>query len=114
MIFGDNVINKQVARKIDKDEATKKLEELLIQEIVSKENILNEQVNVYKNEEYIEVEVIYEVLENIGIKASAKASAAGYHDITCGLDFSATQKVFLRDIFGTGGEYFRYGMGDIV
>ena len=48
--------------------ATKKLEELLIQEIASKENILNKQVNVYKNEEYIEVEVIYEVLENIGIK----------------------------------------------
>ena len=48
--------------------ATKELKELLIQEIERKENILNEQVNVYKNEDYIEVEVIYEVLENIGIK----------------------------------------------
>ena len=48
--------------------ATKQLEEDLKQEIESKENILNKQVNVYKNEDYIEVEVIYEVLENIGIK----------------------------------------------
>jgi len=48
--------------------ATKQLEEQLVQEIESKENILNKQVNVYKNEDYIEVEVIYEVLENIGIK----------------------------------------------
>ena len=48
--------------------ATKQLEEQLLQEIESEENILNKQVNTYKNEEYIEVEVIYEVLENIGIK----------------------------------------------
>ena len=48
--------------------ATKQLEEQLVKEIESKENILNEQVNVYRNEDYIEVEVIYEVLENIGIK----------------------------------------------
>ena len=47
---------------------TKQLEEQLMQEIEKKDNILNKQVNVYKNEEYIEVEVIYEVLENIGIK----------------------------------------------
>ena len=48
--------------------ATKQLEEQLEQEIENKENILNKQVNVYKNEDYIEVEVIYEVLESIGIK----------------------------------------------
>jgi len=48
--------------------ATKELEEQLLQKIENKENILNKQVNVYKNEDYIEVEVIYEVLENIGIK----------------------------------------------
>ena len=47
---------------------TKQLEEQLLQQIESKESILNKQVNVYKNEDYIEVEVIYEVLENIGIK----------------------------------------------
>ena len=48
--------------------ATEELEEILMQEIDNKEKILNKQVNVYKNEQYIEVEVIYEVLENIGIK----------------------------------------------
>lgn len=48
--------------------ATKQLEEQLMQEIDNKENILNKQVNVYKNEDNIEVEVIYEVLENIGVK----------------------------------------------
>ena len=47
---------------------TKQLEEQLMQEVENKENILNKQVNVYKNEDYVEVEVIYEVLENIGIK----------------------------------------------
>ena len=48
--------------------ATKQLEEELEQKIENKDNILNKQVNVYSNENYIEVEVIYEVLENIGIK----------------------------------------------
>ena len=47
---------------------TKQLEQQLLQEIDNKDNILNKQVNVYKNEDYIEVEVIYEVFENIGIK----------------------------------------------
>lgn len=48
--------------------ATKELEEKLEQEIKNKDNILNKQINVYPNEDYIEVEVIYEVLENIGVK----------------------------------------------
>lgn len=48
--------------------ATKQLEEELEQEIENKDNILNKQVNVYPNGDYIEVEVIYEVLENIGTK----------------------------------------------
>ncbi len=48
--------------------ATKQLEETLEKEIENKDNILDKQVNVYSNEGYIEVEVIYEVLENIGIK----------------------------------------------
>lgn len=48
--------------------ATKQLEEALEQEIENKDDILNKQVNVYPNEGYIEVEVIYEVLEHIGIK----------------------------------------------
>ena len=48
--------------------ATKQLEESLNNEIQNKDNIINKQVNVYPHEGYIEVEVIYEVLENIGIK----------------------------------------------
>lgn len=47
---------------------TQKLEEELQKEIENKENIINKKVNVYGNEGYIEVEVIYEVLENIGNK----------------------------------------------
>ena len=35
----------------------------------NKENIVNKQVNIYGNEEYIEVEVIYEVLEDIGTES---------------------------------------------
>ena len=45
-----------------------KIEEELKNKIENKENIINKQVNTYGNEEYIEVEVIYEVLENIGIE----------------------------------------------
>jgi similar to stage IV sporulation protein len=48
--------------------ASKKLQEELEDQIEKKENIVNKQVNVYGNEDYIEVEVIYEVLENIGLK----------------------------------------------
>lgn len=48
--------------------ATKELSDSLEQEIENKDNIINKQVNVYPNEGYIEVEVIYEVLENIGVK----------------------------------------------
>lgn len=48
--------------------ATEQLEGKLEEEIENKENIVNKQVNVYENEEYIEVEVIYEVLETIGNK----------------------------------------------
>ena len=45
-----------------------KIERELEKEIVQKENIVNKQTNIYPNEDYIEVEVIYEVLENIGSK----------------------------------------------
>ena len=34
----------------------------------NKNNILNKQINTYKQEGYIEIEVIYEVLENIGVE----------------------------------------------
>ena len=46
--------------------AKTKLETELLEEIESKDDIINEQVNVYKLEDGIEVEVIYEVLEKIG------------------------------------------------
>ncbi len=48
--------------------ASKKLEEDLQNQIYNKNNIINKQVNIYPNSGYIEVEVIYEVLENIGNK----------------------------------------------
>lgn len=46
----------------------KKLKEELKSQIKEEKNIINEQVNTYGNSEYIEIEVIYEVLENIGIE----------------------------------------------
>lgn len=51
-----------------KNKGTEKLANELENEIEYKENIVNKQVNVYGNTEYIEIEVIYEVLENIGIE----------------------------------------------
>ena len=51
-----------------KEDGTLKLEEELKNEIGDEKNIVNKQINVYGNEEYIEIEVIYEVLENIGIE----------------------------------------------
>ena len=45
---------------------TIELEEELKKEIQNEKNIVNEQINTYGNEEYIEIEVIYEVLENVG------------------------------------------------
>ena len=43
-----------------------KIEKDLDEKVSQKENIINKQTNIYPNEDYIEVEVIYEVLENIG------------------------------------------------
>ena len=48
--------------------AKNKLEEELNKQIEDTDKIINKQVNTYKNEDYIEVEVVYEVLENIGVK----------------------------------------------
>lgn len=45
-----------------------KIEKDLDEKVSQKENIINKQINIYPNEDYIEVEVIYEVLENIGSK----------------------------------------------
>lgn len=52
------------AKKIGKEKA----KETLDNQIEDSRNILNEQINVYENAEYVEVEVIYEVQENIGTK----------------------------------------------
>lgn len=51
-----------------KEIGIQKLQEELENEIQNKENITNKQVNICGNKEYIEIEVIYEVLEDIGIK----------------------------------------------
>ena len=47
---------------------TKKVEEELIKEVEDENNIVNKNVNTYLEEGYVEVEVTYEVLENIGKK----------------------------------------------
>ena len=47
---------------------TEKIEKELKEEISNTENIVNKQVNQYKSEGNIEIEVIYEVLEDIGTK----------------------------------------------
>ncbi|MBQ6992290.1 MAG: sporulation protein YqfD [Clostridia bacterium] len=46
--------------------AKTKLENELLEEIKSKDDIINEQVNVYKFDDGIELEIIYEVIEEIG------------------------------------------------
>ena len=45
-----------------------RIEEELKSQIQNQENIVNEQVNTYVNDGYIEIEVIYEVLETIGVE----------------------------------------------
>lgn len=45
-----------------------RIEEELKAQIENHENIINEQINTYTNDGYIEIEVIYEVLETIGVK----------------------------------------------
>ena len=47
---------------------TAKIEEELKNQIENPDNIINEQVNTYSNDGYIEIEVIYEVLETIGVE----------------------------------------------
>lgn len=48
------------------DITASKLEEELNSEIKDNTQIVNKQINTYKNEGYIDVEVIYEVIEKIG------------------------------------------------
>ena len=51
-----------------KEIGTSKLEEKIKNEIENQENIVNKQVNTYGSDEYIEIEVIYEVRETIGVE----------------------------------------------
>ena len=45
-----------------------KMQQELLEEVKDKNSIINTYINTYSNEEYLEVEVIYEALENIGIE----------------------------------------------
>ena len=56
------------SREEAKEIAIQKARGELKQQIENSENIVNEQINVYENAEYVEVEVTYEVQENIGTK----------------------------------------------
>ena len=60
--------DKNYTEKELKDIGTKKIQKELDEELKDEKNILNKKVNTYGNEEFIEIEVIYEVLENIGIE----------------------------------------------
>lgn len=62
--YEEKTYTEEELTKITEEKIEKELEE----EILQTENIINKQTNIYPNEEYIEVEVIYEVLENIGSK----------------------------------------------
>lgn len=57
---------KNFSKEEAKNLAIQNAEEKLDNEVNSTENIQNKNINVNENEEYVEVEVIYEVLENIG------------------------------------------------
>ena len=52
------------AKQIGIDKASEKIEK----ELPNKENILQKYENSYAGEDYVDVEVTYEVLENIGTK----------------------------------------------
>lgn len=62
VIEEEKVYEKEEATQMAIDEAKEKLKE----KILNEEDIVNEYINTNESEEYIEVEVIYEVLENIG------------------------------------------------
>jgi len=47
---------------------TEKLKKELLEEIGEQKNIVNVNVNTYSQDETVEVEVTYEVLENIGVE----------------------------------------------
>ena len=60
--------SKQYSIEEATEKGTKELEEQIEAEIKEKNNILNKNANVRETEEYVEVTVIYEVIENIGMQ----------------------------------------------
>lgn len=58
--------NKKYTQKEAKDIGIKELEEKLESQIQDKEKIVNKIINTYEKEDGIEINLIYEVLENIG------------------------------------------------
>ena len=67
-IFSDFYLPISITKTTYKEQVIKELEESIEKEIENKQNILNKNVNVYQNEDSIDVYVTYEVLENIGTK----------------------------------------------
>jgi len=72
IVVNDNYEKEKCTVQYEKNEAKeigiKRLKEKLEQEIQNKNNISNIYINTNETDEYIEVEVIYEVLENIETK----------------------------------------------
>ena len=62
------IIQKTYTLEEAKTIAIEQLEEELQHEIENKENIVNKNINVYENQDYIDVYVTYEVLEDVGTK----------------------------------------------
>ena len=61
-----NIISKTYTEEELNVIAKEKLIKELETEITNKENIVNKQINIYKENEFIEAEIIYEVIEKIG------------------------------------------------
>lgn len=64
------ITEKQVVYTLEeaKEIGINKCQEKLDEEVKSKENLLNKYINIDSKEEYVDVEVIYEIKENIGTK----------------------------------------------
>lgn len=64
------LIEKQILYTLEeaKEMGIDKCKEELDKEVKTKENLLNEYINIDSKEEYVDVEVIYEIKENIGTK----------------------------------------------
>ena len=58
---------KEYTNEEAKEILIQQLEEQLKEEIKEPEKITNKQINVYENDDSTEIELIYEVLETIGI-----------------------------------------------